>query len=1188
MAKKQSRLYKLTIFAIVILLFVVILIAVTPNPIIRADSTKQNQDPLPKDLSILAPPPDDPDIGDLGEDSPILPQPHREVDLAIEGGTWLAQGPGPALDGDVENIFNGPVAGAVHAIAAHPTSPNILYVGAANGGVWKTTNAFSSSPIWEPLTDQFDSLSIGALEFDPTDTTHNTLVAGSGRYSSYGVPSYGGPRIGLLRTTDGGTTWTEIDGGLAGKNISGVAARGNVIVATSNTDDNNECDAQGIFRSTNGGISFLQVGPKGPAFDLASDPTNNAVLYSGLIYVNLCTGGSWSNGIYKSIDTGATWTKISNSAMDALIVDSPTDENPTTNIEIDARESNVFVNIIQNGQPAGIFYSNNGGSTWTAMDLPRLPVGSTAVISDVVPGTPITIDTGAAHGLVTDKDGDGTHETAVEVQITNVTGTTVANGFHFITVIDDTKFSLNGSSDTSNYTGGGNWQKVVGMSPRQKPGSQGGKHASIRIDPNSGSTVYVGGDRQDPPFPNYIGALTYTGSLFRGDALVTASGNVPSPQWEHLTHSDSIVAIPGGGTSNGSAPHADSREMVFAAGGGTLIEGDDGGIYYRNNPQNNTGSWYSLNGNLQIAEIHDIAFDTLSNTIISGNQDIGTTYQPYGDGDTTWLSLSKADGGDVAVDNIELSGSNLSVRYSSFQNLGDFRRSVWDSSGNEISTTYPALSVTAGTTFTAQFVTPVVTNNAVGDWLLIGGANGLYESKDGGSTIEEIGPGLVVNTIGGHMIDYGNLAQAGAFYAVTGGNNVSVRTTWNDPIDTFSVALPDNPVRGVAMHPLDPLVGFAIDSDEVIMTSDGGNNWTNITGSGATGLSDNNLRSIETGLFSGVTLESWLFVGGGLGVYKMDIDNPGIWVQLGTGLPHAPVWDLDYDFQDKVLVAGTLGRGAWTLSLAALECNSPPLNFEFGIPFETRTIAGNNNAYWTLTSDDQGCSQGNQTGGSGNNAACSDSILTNLGGFDYNSAMISNGFDLSAYSATDDINLNFAAAFRQENNSNFGVFITTDGGSSWTNILNWDTDHYLPGEDVSLDLSSFAGQPNVQASFYHLGDNLDGWVQVDDIALECVCFAPAATDLSISYSGNDALLNWSDTGADVYEIHSPANDFYFTPNINTLFTITTGTNFTFPNDLGNPNFNYAYAIMGKSSCGAASAPSNRTGEFDFRIEPGTP
>ena len=668
-----------------------------------------------------------------------------------------------------------------------------------------------------------------------------------------------------------------------------MAPRGSTLVVSSSYADYYTCSNIGIFRSTNGGTSFYQVGPAGAAFDLASDPTDTTVLYSGISLITACSGGV--NGIYKSVDTGANWTKVSDGAMDALIVD-----YTTNNIEIDARGSAVFVNIIQDGQTAGIFYSGDGGVNWTAMDLPLLPVGTAATISNVIPGAPITIVTSSNHGL---SSGD-------EVQIADVSGTAGANGIYTMAIVDETSFSLDGSSDGTAYDGGGTWQKLVGMNPRYKPGDQGSIHASIRIDPTTTTTVYLGGDRQDAPFPNYIGALNYSGNLFRGDATVSGSGSSPSPQWEHLTHSDSVAAIPGGGTAGTSAPHADSREMIVDSNG-DLIEGDDGGVYRRSSRQDNTGDWFSIIGDMQVTEMHDVAYDTLPNMIISGNQDTGTTYQTAVGG-TIWSSLSTADGGDVAVDNIWLAGSSQSVRYSSFQNLGAFRRSVWDSSGNFVSQTFPWLTVSGGgAEFIPQFVTPVVTNNAAGSRLLIGGANSLYESFNGGDAIAEIGPGLVVNN-GGHTLDYGTASSADAFYAAANGDQVSVRTAAAGPINSNTVASAGDYVRGVAVDPANHLIGYAIDSDQVFMTTNGGASWAEISGSGGTGLTDNNLRSIAAA-------PDKLFVGGGLGVYVMETASPGIWAQFGSGLPHAPIWDLDYDDADEVLVAGTLGRGAWLLAI---------------------------------------------------------------------------------------------------------------------------------------------------------------------------------------------------------------------------------------------------------------------------------
>src|SRR5262249_6554956 len=146
------------------------------------------------------------------------------------------------------------------------------------------------------------------------------------------------------------------------------------------------------------------------------------------------------------------------------------------------------------------------------------------------------------------------------------------------------------------------------------------------------------------------------GRLFRGNAGVAATGGVPSPQWEHLTHSNAVAAIPGGGTANGSAPHADSREMVFEANG-NLLETDDGGVYRRTSPQNNTGDWFSINGNLRSTELHDIAYDANSNIIIGGAQDTGTPEQNM-TGNITWRSVQTGDGGDVSVDDTSVAGQS--------------------------------------------------------------------------------------------------------------------------------------------------------------------------------------------------------------------------------------------------------------------------------------------------------------------------------------------------------------------------------------------------------------------------------------------------------------------------------------------------------------------------------------------------
>ncbi len=193
---------------------------------------------------------------------------------------------------------------------------------------------------------------------------------------------------------------------------------------------------------------------------------------------------------------------------------------------------------------------------------------------------------------------------------------------------------------------------IVGINPRPKPGGQGGVHFSILADATNPNLVYVGGDRQpnNNGFPNAVGANDFSGRLFRCDASLAANTQCTS-----LTHN---------GTPNNSAPHADSREMVFDVNG-DIVETDDGGVYRQTDPSTTNGVWQSLNGNLQISEHQSCDYDSVGNIILCGDQDTGAPEQSAA-GSLSWLTLSAGDGGFVAVND---SGAT-SVRFSSSNSLG--------------------------------------------------------------------------------------------------------------------------------------------------------------------------------------------------------------------------------------------------------------------------------------------------------------------------------------------------------------------------------------------------------------------------------------------------------------------------------------------------------------------------------------
>lgn len=748
------------------------------------------------------------------------------------GDPYTAQGPGPINNGQVENLTNAnEVTGAVEVVAPHPSNADRLWVGSVNGGIWTTANATAASPTWSQLGDAQSSLSIGALKLDPTDGTDpRTLLAGFARTSSLG--GIGGARAGLIRSTDDGATWSTLAGFPMGRNISGVAPRGSTIVVAVDFATPFLFSQIGIFRSTDTGASFTQITgasgtglPGGLSHTLASDPTDPTRLFTDLEFAGA------ANGIYRSTDTGATWMKVSNAAIDALFVGDMIAEVEIVVGNAGGASANVFVAIVLNtGKLAGLFRSGDAGATWTTLDLP----------------------------MTTESGG-------------------VMFGIH--------------------------------------PGSQGATHLSLAADPTNHNLVYIGGDRQPAfnegapgvQFPNSLGATNFTGRLFRVDASLM-SGSQASP----ITHCGSALAGCGGvaRTASGSAPHADSRDMAFDANG-DLIQSDDGGVYRHSAPEGNSGDWSSLNGNLAVNEQHDTLYDTVSNIVLSGNQDTGTTEQGM-PGATSWNTLRQGDGGDVVVGlNDPVVGQ--STRYVSFNGFAVPRRRVYNASNVLQSSTAPSLTPLGGDpapTFT--FVTALAVNKTDPTRLILAGQNGVYESMDRLDSVDRISTN-VINAFGRNAIAYGATGNANILYYGSG-DDVFVRTAAPPavPVSTDPSGASLDSIEGVVIDPDDPTHAFAIDANQVFETTNSGGAWTDVTGNLFTMFTPGALRSITYVTSPG---GDGVVVGSDRGVYLARQDASfSTWDTLGQGLPNTPIFELDYDTNDDVLVAGSLGRGAFSLT----------------------------------------------------------------------------------------------------------------------------------------------------------------------------------------------------------------------------------------------------------------------------------
>ncbi len=761
---------------------------------------------------------------------------------------WIALGPSPieSPNANNNNTFIGntnPVSGAIDSIAAHPANPNIVYVGTVNGGIWKTTNATATVPQWVQQTDQQLSGSIGDVAFDPTDSSNQTLIAGFGRFSSLGFS--GGARAGVIRTTDGGTTWVPLGAEMQGRNITKVAARGNVLLAASDGADSNFCGAGGglgLFRSIDTGASWNLVtnGLFGSSVSaLAEDPSNSQVFYAGIISFNPTNapdiGCGTDRGIFRSDDNGGTWSNVSSPEMLAVIDDT------NSHFEISVGNSGaVFVGIVSNGRLAGVFRSANGVDNWAVMELP------------------------------------GTIEQRVAP---------AAETFYGI-----------------------------------HPGGQGAIHSSLVVDASDDRIVYVGGDRQ--PWgsdettgfgPNSIGACAFNGRLFRGD--IRLSGN---DQWQPITNNFADadgIATTDCNNDNSTAPHADSRDMAFDAAG-NLLQSDDGGIYRRLSPRSPRGIWVDVNGNLQSTEQHSGRFDRLSAAAVSGNQDNGSSEQRRFDS-TVWSSISGGDGGDVAIDYLAI--ANNSVRYSSAQNFANATRRQFSQAGVFQGGAFLALNTLGAAEFTGQFVTPIDVNQVVGNRLIIGGDGAVFESLDRGDNILEVPPiGVVAAGFGRRSIAYGANGNVDLLFVAAADGQLYRRQVAGGNLQAVYSSGVILGLQAVLLDGSNSAQVFALEPAQVLRSTRAGDpgSFVSITADLINLFSPGPLRTMT---LMKTPDGDVLAVGADRGVYfATAAAGYTDWIQAGTSLPNTPVFDLNYDFSANRLIAFTLGRGAFVLPLTGI------------------------------------------------------------------------------------------------------------------------------------------------------------------------------------------------------------------------------------------------------------------------------
>jgi photosystem II stability/assembly factor-like uncharacterized protein len=279
-------------------------------------------------------------------------------------------GGGPDGLGALHFRFLGPEGNRVASITGVPGDRMIVYAGAADGGIWKTSDGGIN---WTPIFDDKDVTAIGALAVAPS--AHETVWAGTGE--PWLIRPYYTLGDGVYKSTDAGRTWQHM-----GLSETGHISR--IIVDPRDANSVYVCAIgqafkpqreRGVFHTTDGGATWTQVlavNDSTGCSDLAMDPTDSKTLMAGTWQLDIhrwdLHSGGLGSGVFITHDGGANWTRVSGHGL-------PDANHPLGKIAVAIAPSNpnrVYA-LVQDAPAPGLYRSSDRGTTWQLVNQSHLP-----------------------------------------------------------------------------------------------------------------------------------------------------------------------------------------------------------------------------------------------------------------------------------------------------------------------------------------------------------------------------------------------------------------------------------------------------------------------------------------------------------------------------------------------------------------------------------------------------------------------------------------------------------------------------------------------------------------------------------------------------------------------------------------------------------------------------------------------
>jgi photosystem II stability/assembly factor-like uncharacterized protein len=287
----------------------------------------------------------------------------------------------PDVYSQLQFRYIGPVGNRATAVASVSGNANIYYVGAASGGIFKSTDGGIH---WDPTFDSQAVSSIGSLAVAASDP--NIIWAGTGESFIRSHISVGN---GIYKSVDAGKTWT-----LMGLDKTGRIS--NVLVDPRNPDIVLACalghaygpqPERGVFRTTDGGKNWekvLFVDENTGCSDMTMDPNNSHILFAGMWQIEIHTwtrtSGGAGSGLFRSIDGGVTWKRLEGHGL-------PKPPVGRIAVRVAKSDSNRVYALIETGdgvpmddkptQNGQLWRSDDGGENWQLVNSDRQIRGRT-------------------------------------------------------------------------------------------------------------------------------------------------------------------------------------------------------------------------------------------------------------------------------------------------------------------------------------------------------------------------------------------------------------------------------------------------------------------------------------------------------------------------------------------------------------------------------------------------------------------------------------------------------------------------------------------------------------------------------------------------------------------------------------------------------------------------------------------